>query len=413
MIVINGSTGLTLPNGNVITSATVSANNGTAALPNYTGTDTDTGMWFPDVNTVAISTAGVERMRIDSSGNVTGATITSPTFTGVTAFPDGTAAAPSIHRVSDTNTGVFFPAADTVAATTGGTERMRVDSSGNVGIGTTNSVGKLTVCPASNDGNVGAWGNGQFLVAPGGTTGSTGLGISVDTTANVAYFSALTPTVAWRSLGYRANQHLFYYGGTTEAMRINSSGGELLLNRTTLQGTERFSIEVDGSKQGQCIRSTNTSGNPNIFRIAAGQFSGGMGTGRFITCDDGGGDKFFVAGSGTVNSTSTSITSISDQRLKENVRDLETGLPEIMQLKPRRFDWMENQGTGKKNVVGFIAQEVETVLPDLIGEWKNQDDETIYKSLAMGDMLPTLVKAIQELKAENDTLKARLDAANL
>ena len=77
MIVINGSTGLTLPNGNVITSATVSANSGTAALPNYTGTDTDTGMWFPDVNAVAISTAGVERLRIDSSGNVTGLTLQS------------------------------------------------------------------------------------------------------------------------------------------------------------------------------------------------------------------------------------------------------------------------------------------------------------------------------------------------
>lgn len=63
--------------------------------------------------------------------------------TGVSAV-DGSASTPAIQG-NDTNTGVFFPAADTVAVATGGTERVRVDSSGNVGIGTSSPGYKLTV----------------------------------------------------------------------------------------------------------------------------------------------------------------------------------------------------------------------------------------------------------------------------
>jgi hypothetical protein len=77
------------------------------------------------------------------------------TFASPVAFPAGTAAAPSISNTGDTNTGVFFPAADTVAVATNGAERMRVDSSGNVGIGTTSNftspTSKLCV-------NVDTWG---------------------------------------------------------------------------------------------------------------------------------------------------------------------------------------------------------------------------------------------------------------
>ena len=63
-------------------------------------------------------------------------------------FADGTAVAPSITNDGDTNTGVFYPAADTVGVSTGGSERMRVDSSGNVGIGTSNTPSnKDTVTP--------------------------------------------------------------------------------------------------------------------------------------------------------------------------------------------------------------------------------------------------------------------------
>jgi hypothetical protein len=291
---------------------------------------------------------------------------------------------------------------------------MFIDSAGNVGIGTTSPASKLDI----NTG--GSTGTQDLITLSGLDSASTKqtyatirMGIENSTAGseqgNLHLQTVESGTVRDRIFMKGGGEIAFSNGGS-ERMRIDSSGN-LLLNRTSLIGTERFSMEVDGSKQGQLIRSTNTSGNPQLFRIAAGQASGAIGTGRFITCDDGGSDKFFVAGSGVVNSTSTSITAISDFRLKENIRDLETGLDAVMTLKPRRFDWKEGQGTNKKDVAGFIAQEVETVLPDLIGEWKNNEsDETIYKSLSMGDMLPTLVKAIQEQQALITALTARITA---
>lgn len=84
---------------------------------------------------LAIFTNNTERMRITSAGNV-GIGTTAPdallTVNGVASFGDGSAAAPSITNTGDLNTGIFFPAADTIAFAEGGVESMRLDASGNI-----------------------------------------------------------------------------------------------------------------------------------------------------------------------------------------------------------------------------------------------------------------------------------------
>ena len=110
--------------------------------------------------------------------------------------------------------------------------------------------------------------------------------------------------------------------------------------------------------------------------------------------------KFYVIDSGAIYSTSTSITSISDQRFKENIKDIDVGLDAVMALKPRRFDWIDGKGEDRKNAVGFIAQEVQQTLPDLITQFTiNKDDTEEYLGLRSQDLIPTLVKAIQEQQA--------------
>jgi hypothetical protein len=79
----------------------------------------------------------------------------------------------------------------------------------------------------------------------------------------------------------------------------------------------------------------------------------------------------------------------------------------VLALKPRRFDWSEKSINEGSNIAGFIAQEVQTVLPDLVAPYQYGKDETKL-GLKMGDMIPTLVAAIKELSAKNDSLEARL-----
>jgi hypothetical protein len=82
----------------------------------------------------------------------------SQTFTGSQIFSAGTALLPAITTAGDTNTGVFFPAADTMAFTKNGAESMRIDSAGNVGIGKTNPIFPLDV-----NGRIGNGANQYFF----------------------------------------------------------------------------------------------------------------------------------------------------------------------------------------------------------------------------------------------------------
>ena len=223
-----------------------------------------------------------------------------------------------------------------------------------------------------------------------------------------------------------ANRKLSFYVGSVAGDAVNDNKLDMLdtgVDFNPAAGNKDFRVRsdandnmlfVDASTDSVCMGTSNNSqavgtglksvlsnSNARHFIVGADASSG-----EAYSLYAEGAYRFYVSYSGAINSTSTSISSISDERLKENIVDLETGLAEVMSLKPRRFDWKNGDG---KNIAGFIAQEVETVLPDLIGGFKH-DELDDAKSLKMGDVIPTLVKAIQEQQTLIKTLTDRITA---
>jgi hypothetical protein len=150
------------------------------------------------------------------------AELASPAFTGQASFADGSAAAPSIAHTGDLNAGLFFPAADTVAVSTAGTERMRVDSSGNVGIGTTSPGARLAVASSATD---------NALIIRNTSTAASTSKTSVLVFDGTDTVGTLKQSAAIFSLpadnNYVGSSMAFYTRGSdtlSERMRIDSSG---------------------------------------------------------------------------------------------------------------------------------------------------------------------------------------------
>ena len=185
----------------------------------------------------------------------------------------------------------------------------------------------------------------------------------------------------------------------TQAMTLDANSN-LLVGQTSISGTANgFFVSPNfGGTSGNCVVYAGCSGSTNL-QTSYNLYSTGAGAYRF-----------YVGLGGTIFATSIVITAISDQRLKENVRDIDTGLSSIMALKPRRFDWKEGKGQDKKNVAGFIAQEFETVFPECVSTSMAGADGIEYKNINHETLIPTLVKAIQEQQTLIKSLTARLTA---
>jgi hypothetical protein len=215
-----------------------------------------------------------------------------------------------------------------------------------------------------------------------------------------------------------------YFGGTsgTNRMYLARSGAETLLWNAS-NGAMRF-----GTNNAERMRLSNNGdfsvgGVINGGLTDNGFFVGANGinvysvnsstsSSTYHVYDNGGGAyKFFVNYSGTIKAVNTTVSGISDIRWKENIRDLDDGLAKVMQLKPRKFDWKQGKGKDVTNDRGFIAQEFETVFPDLIDDWIDPapEGEEPYKAVR-ADLIPTLVKAIQEQQATIETLIQRIEA---
>jgi hypothetical protein len=103
--------------------------------------------------------------------------------------------------------------------------------------------------------------------------------------------------------------------------------------------------------------------------------------------------------------STTSYTTTSDKRAKENFEELTNGLEVVLAMKPQIFNFKADKD--KRRCVGFIAQELFDIYPDAVSPGTESDDDGQYASWGVdyGKVTPVLTKAIQELSAENTELK--------
>ena len=256
------------------------------------------------------------------------------------------------------------------------TQSMTLDASGRWMLGTTSPVSSIG---ASIQSQSGIWSAGIHLRGPSVSSG--------------CYFAASTSaTTTDFEIWNEQNGYLRFATNNTERARITSGGDFLTGGKTTsADSTVGAELRADGQIFTARSGSTNSTDAITVYSTGATAY------------------RFAVGMGGTIQATNTTISAISDQRFKENIRDLDVGLNAIMALKPRKFDWKAGKGKDIKDDRGFIAQEFEQVFPDLIDEWRDPapEGEAPYKAVRQ-DLIPVLVKAIQEQQALITALTARV-----
>jgi hypothetical protein len=133
---------------------------------------------------------------------------------------------------------------------------------------------------------------------------------------------------------------------------------------------------------------------------------------KVIAVQKNGADALLIYSDGDVLNANNSYGSLSDVRFKTNIVDLkDDSLDKILQLRPVSFNWNEESGNDRdRYMVGYIAQEVEKVLPNIVDTHDNSGNNGLKdeKSINHPHLIPYLVKSIQQLSAKIDKLEKQL-----
>ena len=420
------------------------------------GTSSDVGIHFGDSGGVnrgriayknsddalVFNTATAETMRIDSSGNV-GIGTTSPDISGFSKaltidssesgielassgtiqamFASNTQGA-TIHGVGSSGIRVFTSASGSTS------ERMRIDSSGNVGIGCVPAheldvVGTLRMQQSGSDlfSTIRGPLNRDLRIDINANNDGDGLKVRdlrdnsvrfvVEAGGNVGIGTA-SPSAPLHVNRSGVGEAIRFTDSTTDTGHLNvvSGGGCSLWAGGFLafgaggggSYTERMRIDTSGNLQ------VGFSSYASLGTVNTGCRLSNDGESNTLARGSNGTILAFYSGSGgagyiSVSGNAASYNTSSDYRLKENITPIENGLDRLNSLNPVKFDWKDD-GTSSE---GFIAHEAQEVFPDAVSGEKDGED---MQGIDYGRITPLLVKAIQEQQEQIEQLKTEIEA---
>jgi hypothetical protein len=270
-------------------------------------------------------------------------------------------------------TGIRVPSANTISFHTAGTEDVRIDATGNVGIGTTSSTARLHSMVTSGTTTT----VGRFEAAVGSYTGTSLIACNtLGNTSSYNLFSCITDSDADA-------------GGPITEFLVRGDGIVMMGATNGPNYSERLKITFPNTQGIHCNESTSSSSVNYIY------FTKGAGPTN--------------VGAIYYNGSVMAYQTTSDYRLKENVAPMTGALSKIAALKPVTYTWKDNQQSGE----GFLAHELQEHFPDAVSGTKDEVDENgnpKYQGMDSSVIIATMVKAIQEQQAIISDLKARIEA---
>jgi hypothetical protein len=366
------------------------------------------GIWQDASNNIGIggSPSGSYKFEVTGAGNFTGAlrasglTLTTAGSTSAVISGTGTNVYSSLS-LTNTTTGygydIGFGGSASIAPNSfyiyGGSSasvKFLINSSGNVGIGTSSPQQKLHV-----EGDVYLANNRNLYFA------NTGVAAGA-----IRFFNATSGTTksaigSYYNVADEGNLEFLTGSGLSTRMLITSGGQTQILCPTSSIAALIVRNSASTVPAGQDILFTASPNNT---------------TSAFLYCADGTEGKFVVWSNGDVDSRTNSYGGWSDIKLKENISDATPKLNDLLKVKVKNYNFI---GDDKKQL-GVIAQELEEIFPALISETPDYeiDEETgekLYldtttKSVKYSVFVPMLIKAIQEQQTQIELLSNKIVA---